>query len=195
MLDLELFYTVERLTKEKENAFSKYCLKENIDYRILIQKKLYLLTHGMKEKLDLPYEWNFYIYGPYSSEMAHMIYHLNDYYDYIKENNKLKKVAGEKRDQIDRLIESLERLEQELKNLMKALDLKYHEIYEIAATVHYIALDILDQKPTISRDDLIQWITYNFNILKEKFRDKIKKEDIGKILNYLIRYKFLKLND
>ena len=53
---------------------------EDFSKRILVQKVLYLLTHGRANpKINLAYKWSFYLHGPYSSEIAHMIYYMNEF--------------------------------------------------------------------------------------------------------------------
>ena len=78
MLDRRLYSIVVNALDAE--SVVKYPL--DFDIRLIVQKSLYLLTHGKDEnKITIPYNWSFYLRGPYSSEIAHMLYYMEDFLD------------------------------------------------------------------------------------------------------------------
>jgi uncharacterized protein YwgA len=75
VLDRKLYILVKKALGEE--FITEY--PNDFNTRLIVQKMLYLISHGMANpKVDLPYNWSFYLRGPYSSEIAHAIYHINE---------------------------------------------------------------------------------------------------------------------
>jgi len=175
MLDRKLYSVIaqalgEDFIKAYPDDFSK---------RIIVQKVLYLLTHG-KSSLSLPYQWSFYLYGPYSSEIAHMIYHINDFSqeleDYsfeLEENeksiiqnfNRFKEYIDEKRVQN----QDLQRISEE-------------QIYEISATLIYAAKQLGTNTNEIFRH------FFNF---KPELKDTVSESMLNDIYTTLYQYNYI----
>ena len=134
MLDRRLSKLVEgslgiNYVKEYPNDFSK---------RIIVQKVLYLLTHGKSSpKIKIPYRWSFYLRGPYSSEIAHMLYHINDHLEETFKNPI--EVDENDKEGIENFIKFKEEL---IKAKKIAPNLDEEELYELIATITYAALQI-----------------------------------------------------
>jgi uncharacterized protein YwgA len=75
MLDRKLnLIIMETLGEQYVTGYPKEFSK-----RLVVQKMLYLLSHGKHNpKIKLYYDWSFYLRGPYSSEIASAIYHINN---------------------------------------------------------------------------------------------------------------------
>lgn len=74
MIDKYLYKIITELLGE--NYVKEYA--DNFSTRILVQKSLYLMIHSkIRTSNTLPYKWSFYVRGPYSSDIAHMLYHIN----------------------------------------------------------------------------------------------------------------------
>lgn len=73
MLDNKLFQVVKDVLNE--DYIFEY--PEDFKKRMIVQKTLYLLFHGKNTyQIRFPYKWSFYIRGPYSSDIAHMMYYM-----------------------------------------------------------------------------------------------------------------------
>lgn len=58
-----------------EEYFRSY--PDSQDAMIIVQKTVYLLMHGKRnKKINFAYDWKFWICGPYSSEISYDIYDL-----------------------------------------------------------------------------------------------------------------------
>ena len=78
MIDRKLHKTLEKIWGK--HYLEDYCSKNFFEIRIVIQKTLYLLMHNDNHKIEFlqPYKWTFYLRGPYSSDIAHMLFHINN---------------------------------------------------------------------------------------------------------------------
>jgi len=163
MLDRKLYRIINALNKE---YFYQYSV-----YHIIVQKALYLLTHGKTNpKLTLPYKWSFYLRGPYSSEIAHMIYYMNDYLPSLDKS----------RIQLD---------EEEIKAITHFQDfnkeiLGYYndkeELFEMITIIVYISEQVNRSK-----------IEQKFNEFKPELKNKISKKKFKIILNKLSKFGYI----
>ncbi len=134
MIDRKLYEILNRALGE--TSIKNY--SSEFSSRIIVQKVLYLLTHGISApNVSLPYKWEFYLHGPYSSDIAQMLHHMNDVRDEIshKQVDLTKKdlMSLENFRQFREQLMSLREEERELSNLPKA------ELFEILGTLVYLA--------------------------------------------------------
>lgn len=126
----------------KESLGESYINQYTSDFstRLIVQKVLYLLTHGKENpKLDLDYQWSFYIRGPYSSDIAHMLYHINA----LEINMDESRVELKKED--EKAIKHVKEVLNGLNDLLKkneGTSISKEEFFELVATLTYIASQI-----------------------------------------------------
>jgi len=171
MIDRKLFEIVKQALgisylKEYPDKFST---------RLIVQKALYLLTHGSSSpKANLSYKWNFYLHGPYSPEISHMIYHMHEVWDEI--SNKEIQLGQEEL----LSIENFKGLKRELDGLNQQRqvlqDLKVSEVFEVLATLTYLAGQIGDKKKIIQE---------KFKKFKPELDEKIPTEGFEQLLSLL----------
>lgn len=140
---------------------------EDFSKRILVQKVLYLLTHGKANpKLSLAYKWSFYLHGPYSSEIAHVLYDMNDFSTSL---------LVETQDILDvNEIESIKHFKEFDKKIAPFLNkLSKEDLYEMLATIIYISEQVEHDKSRIEQ---------KFGIFKPELREKISSKDFDAIL-------------
>jgi uncharacterized protein YwgA len=131
MLDRKLYQIVKSALGEE--YFSNYC--QNFQTRLITQKALYLLTHCQNSTLQLKYKWNFYLHGPYSSEIAHIIYYMNDFLPVLRDSQI--PLAPEEQIEIKQFKSFLKDMDKKLKNTLNK-----GEICELLATFLYLQKDI-----------------------------------------------------
>ena len=147
MLDRKLYQII--VESLGEIYFNEY--PDNFFTRIIVQKVLYLLTHGHKNpKISIPYDWNFYIRGPYSSEIAHMVYHLNNFKANIKDIKvELNSDEQESITHFNKFKTDFDKLIQKYEDILKIGDADF---YELIATLTYIGLQLgTDKKKIIEK--------------------------------------------
>lgn len=174
MLDKDLYKIIEQLIGK--SYFLEYT--NNFFYRIIVQKVLYLLTHGRSNpKISLPYQWNFYLRGPYSSGIAHMIYHMSDFKDDVI--SKSRELNESFKDPLNHFNKFKEELDPFLKQYETDLKINKADIYELLATLTYISMQIGSNK-----DKLFEKLKQ----FKPDLSKKLPLEDMHKILikfNYI----------
>ncbi len=163
MLDLKLYkIIIDALGKE---YFDNY--PEDFSKRILVQKVLYLLTHGRANpKITLAYKWTFYLHGPYSSEIAHVLYDMNDFSTslLVETQNILNEPE----------IKSINHFKEFNEKIAPFHDyLSREELYEMFATIIYISEQVEHDKTRIEQ---------KFGIFKPELREKISSKDFDAIL-------------
>lgn len=143
MVDRKLYEIIKSILGEA--SIEQY--PEKFSTRVTIQKILYFLTHGASNpQLNLSYKWNFYLPGPYSPEISQMIYHMNEVLEEIPNRN----VELGKRE--CKAIEHFKKFKEDLDNnqlIERYLpELDESELYEIIATLTYLAGQMQAQKST-----------------------------------------------
>ena len=131
MLDRKLYQIVKSTLGER--YFSHY--RQDFLTRLITQKTLYLLTHRQNSKILLKYKWNFYLHGPYSSEIAHMIYYMNDFLPVLHDSQI--SLSREEQDEIEVFQSFLQDTERKLENTLDK-----GELLELLATFLYLQKDI-----------------------------------------------------
>ena len=161
--------------KRQEQSLGKsYFLKypNHFNTRIIVQKTLYLLTHGLSNpKISLPYRWNFYLRGPYSSGIAHMIYHMINFKDDVVDTP----IELEKnfKNSLNHFHEFKGELDSIINKYKKYSKIYNADIYELLATLIYISQQIGSDKDKL------------FGKLKQfkpNLSKKLPLEDMHKIL-------------
>jgi len=165
MLDRKLYRIINVLNKE---YFYKYSV-----YHIIVQKALYLLTHGKTNpKLTLPYKWSFYLRGPYSSEIAHMIYYMIDYLPSLDKS----------RIQLDE--EEIKAIThfQDFRKALLSIDEEINEedLFEMITIIVYISEQVNRSK-----------IEQKFYEFKPELKNKISKKKFKIILNKLSEFGYI----
>lgn len=129
MLDRKLYYVIAKILGE--DFVTGYT--EKFSTRIIVQKMLYLLTHGVRSpRVSLPYSWSFYLRGPYSPEIAHALYYVNEVFDEIpKEQVQL---STEETAAVSHLSQTLKLIEDQRK---KRGISNSENVFEAAATLVY----------------------------------------------------------
>lgn len=172
MLDLKLYkIIIDALGKD---YFDYY--PEDFSKRILVQKALYLLTHGRANpKINLSYKWSFYLHGPYSSEIAHVLYDMNDFSTSL---------LDETQDTLnDEEIETIKHFKKFDKKNVPFLDkLSKEELYEMFATIIYISEQVEHDKSKIEQ---------KFGIFKPELREKISSKDFDAILETMKEFSYI----
>lgn len=130
MLDQRMFEIIKMSLGENHVIY----YPKDFNKRIIVQKTLYLLSHGKNNpKIKLPYKWSYYIRGPYSSEIAHQFYYLEEFdSDVIGEGYRL-----EQNDQV--AINHFLRFREKITR-MSGIERIYEHDYEVLATIVYIGL-------------------------------------------------------
>ncbi|WP_457557930.1 hypothetical protein [Candidatus Harpocratesius sp.] len=189
MLDRKLYkIIIDALNRE---CFIKY--PESFSNRIIVQKTLYLLTHGRTTpKLTLPYKWNFYLRGPYSSEIAQMLYYMNDFSMILKEDepqyvlnvlNEEEIKAIEHFKEFKEFVEKFKKTNKTNKtNSNVDSEINDEELYEMFATIVYISDQVGNN---------LSMIKQKFNEFKPELKSKINDEEFKIILNKLSEFGYI----
>jgi uncharacterized protein YwgA len=141
MLDRKLYKIIEQtlgeqFIKDYPNDFHK---------RKIVQKMLYLVTNGKNSpKIELPYDWNFYLHGPYCPDIAHMIYHINDLWYELK--NYPISLNDSEKESIEHFLMFKKRIDY-IKT--KFSEFTEDELYEILATLTYAAKQVGDDNQVL----------------------------------------------
>ena len=177
MLDRKLYYVIvqalgEDLLKAYPDEFSK---------RIIIQKVLYLLTHGKSNlNITFPYQWSFYLYGPYSSEIAHMIYHINDFlHDLDKKPLELEENEKSVILNFNKFKEVIDEERQRNKDFQ---NIPEEQLYEIIATLIYASKQLGSNKDEIFR----QFINF-----KPELEESVSKSMFNHLYSILNLYNYI----
>ncbi|MFX1298340.1 MAG: hypothetical protein ACFFD2_26230, partial [Promethearchaeota archaeon] len=149
--------------------------------RVIVQKVLYLLTHGnLNPKLKIPYKWSFYLHGPYSPEIANMIYHINDL------SNELDRMQIHLGDNEIKAINHFLDFNKSLtkqKNEIKGFNaLSEEELFEILATLTYMAKQVGGYQKKISD---------SFKRFKPELDKKMSKPVLNSIFSNLTKYGYI----
>jgi len=163
MFDKKLYVIIKQAIGE--DGFTRYT--SNFKTRIVTQKTIYLLTHVIKNPIKLDYSWNFYLHGPYSSELAHMIYYMYDFIDELREAEKLIQLNGEELDCIRKFHVFFKEI-QRMENSNHTLE----ELMEIASTLIYLKNELNTAETIIS--------TY-LNIMKPDLVKKMDEATISRV--------------
>ncbi len=154
MLDRKLYHVIAKTLGE--DFVTGYT--EGFSTRIIVQKTLYLLTHGRKRpRVSLPYSWSFYLRGPYSPEIAHALYYVNEVFDEVpKEHVQL---PPEESAAVSRLAQTLKQIE----DLQDRRGISNKEsVFEAAATLVYFC-----ERRQFDKESLVQKLeTFKPNIYK-----------------------------
>jgi uncharacterized protein YwgA len=146
------------------NNFNSAEFKNDFDKRLILQKTIYLLqAFG----LNIGYTYNWYLRGPYSSELAHTAYEVAERYDrdlVVEFNN--------------------EETEEKFEQFLEFMADKKHSQYalEAVASIHFLAKLFSEQNEEIiykrvakklghlSRQDFTCYWNelYNYGLLKKK---------------------------
>lgn len=177
MLDRRLYKIIESALDE--TSIKNYI--EDFSSRVIVQKVLYILSHGKSNpKLDLPYKWSFYLHGPYSSDIAHMLYHINDFWNELKdktielnkEDNKVIKFFKDFKKNLD----TLKKENNDLNRISEA------ELYEILATLIYIAKQI-------GKEEII--LINKLKTMKPELSEKMTSSVSNSIYHLLNNYNYI----
>ncbi len=149
---------------------------EDFSKRILVQKVLYLLTHGKANpKMHLAYKWSFYLHGPYSSEIAHMLYYMNDFSTSL---------SDETHDILDHqernTINHFKKFDKKITPFLSKLSKE--DLYEMFATIAYISEQVGYDKPRIEQ---------KFGIFKPELKEKIDTKDFDAILETMTEFNYI----
>ena len=177
MLDKDLFKIIEKSLDK--SYFLQYT--NNFSYRIIVQKLLYLLTHGRSNpKLSLPYSWNFYLRGPYSPGIAHMIYHMDKFKsDLINESLELEERFE---NPINHFLNFKEELDSLIKQYSKYPMINISDFYELLATLTYISIQIGSNK-----DKLFEKLKQ----FKPDLSEKLPQMPLEDMYNILIKFDYI----
>ncbi|MHA1334292.1 MAG: hypothetical protein ACTSVV_03175 [Promethearchaeota archaeon] len=195
MIDRKLHKTLEKIWGK--HYLEDYCSKNFFEIRIVIQKTLYLLMHNDNHKIEFlqPYKWTFYLRGPYSSDIAHMLFHINNLKSEI--DKKEIKFNEEELKSIDLFIQFKNKLEEindlNKKNQNKDYFINISDIFEAAATLLYIYRDLnsnLNEKDKINLN--FNKISRVFKELKLELSERLRNEQLSKIFNLLKEFNYIK---
>ena len=175
MLDRKLYkIIIEALGKAH---FDNY--PEDFSKRILVQKVLYLLTHGRANpKISLSYKWSFYLHGPYSSEIAHMLYYMNDYSVLLAdESEEIQNIPNLEESEI---IANFKEFDKKIATFR--YNLSKEDLYEMFATITYISEQVDYDKSRIEQ---------KFGIFKPELKEKINSKDFDAILETMTEFNYI----
>lgn len=160
MIDYKLVNIITELLGEK--SLIEY--PEDFKIRLLTQKILYILTHSKENPIELPYRWTFYIRGPYSSELPHMLYYISKFD--INEIKTKKKFIVEYENKNEKAIKRFMDLSKVLFNNYK-IDSSNAGDLEALATLLYIKLQIKS-----SKEDILKKFRLHKPEMTESYPDK-----------------------
>ncbi len=177
MLDRRLYKIIEyALGETYANEYSN-----KFSTRIIVQKILYLLTHGTSNpKISLPYRWTFYLHGPYSSEIAHMLYHINQFQSEL--NNQPIKLEENDKLRIEHFLKFKQELDEKKTENRDFQKLTEEELYEILTTLTYAAGQIGNNKK-----ELINMFTK----FKPDLRKRISESVLNTIYTLLVNFSYI----
>ncbi len=176
MLDRQLYsIIVESLGPEYIDEYP-----HEFEKRVIVQKILFLLTHIKgKPKISLPYEWTFYLRGPYSSEIAHMLYYMQDFSNNLRQQEF---ILEEKDQQVIKQFKDLSNfLDQQLAQKI-GLKTVSDKIMESLATLVYISEQVEGDEAKI--------LTI-FQRLKPKLAELLKEDLIKVFIKSLKKFQFI----
>lgn len=177
MIDRRLYKIIKHILGE--SSIERY--PEEFSTRVIIQKILYLLTHGSSNpKIELPYKWNFYLHGPYSPEISQMIYHMNEVFDEIP--NKKVELNRRELEAIEHFMELKDELEKSQLNDKALKDLDKKEIYEMIATLTYIS-----NQMRVDKSQLLE----KFRKFKPELENKISNDAFELFYSLLKKYQYI----
>lgn len=177
MLDRKLYHIIvqalgEDFIKTYPDDFSK---------RIIVQKVLYLLTHGKSNlNITLPYQWSFYLYGPYSSEIAHMIYHINDFLRELDERPL--ELEDNEKSVIQNFNKFKEVIDEERHRNKDFQKIPEEQLYEIIATLIYASKQLGSNKNEIFK----QFVNF-----KPELKESLSKSMFNNIYSILNQYNYI----
>ena len=126
---------------------------ETLNGRKIFQKTTYLIqAFG----IELGYEFNWYLYGVYSPDLADVGYKLQDIYDDVSES-KFTNEENEKRFQ--EFLEFITPMKEDVHRLM------------INSSLHYLQ----EQNPDLHRDQLIEFLIEEKDLSDEKFDECVEE--------------------
>lgn len=177
MLDRRLYKIIkETLGKDYVENYP-----EDLKIRIIVQKTLYLLTHGnSKFKISLPYKWSFYLQGPYSSDIAHMLFHIKEFWEEI--DNKSIELEEQDKKGIEHFNEFIKNIEEIMNKNKDIQRISKHELYELMATLTYAAGQIGNNKDEI-RDV--------FSDLKSSLKEKVSNSIFNSSYEILEKFSYI----
>jgi|SRR5271157_3341443 len=153
----------------------------DFDNRLIVQKVLYLLTHFKEDKrISLPYNWTFYLRGPYSSEIAHMMYYMNDFLPELKNGHEF--LEEKEKDALATFEQFKEAIESYYLSDLDGSTLSRAELFETLATLTYIAKQVKDD-----REKLLSI----FSGLKPSLAGQITPLNLSKLCDILESYQFI----
>ncbi|MGV9204499.1 MAG: hypothetical protein ACOC44_10845 [Promethearchaeia archaeon] len=177
MIDRKLF---EILSKALGTSYVKE-YPDKFRTRLIVQKTLYLLTHGSSNpQTNLSYKWNFYLRGPYSPEISHMIYHMTDVWDDI--SNKQVKLKEKDLESIENFKKLLERLEDIQKANHDFQSLERYELFEALATLTYFTGQLGNNFESVQK---------KFRNFKPELSAKISDKNLQLIFRILEEYGYI----
>ena len=175
MLDRKLYkIIIDTLGKAHFDYYPK-----DFSKRILVQKVLYLHTHGKTNpKISLPYRWSFYLHGPYSSEIAHMLYYMNDFSTLLAdETEKTQDILNLEENEI---IANFKVFDKKITTF--CYNLSKEDLYEMFATITYISEQVDYDKSRIEQ---------KFEVFKPELREKINSKDFETILDTMKEFNYI----
>lgn len=177
MLDRKLYKVIEQtLGREYIDQYP-----DKFEHRIIVQKALYLLTNGNHtQNIKLPYKWKFYLYGPYSSDIAHMIYHINEVSEEVEKRPI--KVPSKERKCIHHFCKLKSEIETTYKKKEVQEMLSKSEIYEILGTLTYFAGQVGNNPKKITK---------TFGRYKPKLQAKVPESIFNELYSMLERYNYI----
>lgn len=154
---------------------------EDFSKRILVQKVLYLHTHGKTNpKISLPYRWSFYLHGPYSSEIAHMLYYMNDFSTLLAdETEKTQDILDPEENET---ITNFKAFDKKISKLNYQQHFSDEELFEMFATITYISEQVEYDKSRIDQ---------KFKVFKPELREKINSKDFETILDTMKEFNYI----
>lgn len=136
-----------------KRAYPTLDIKGDFADRIRLQKFIYLLREW--GRIDLLYDFNLYLYGPYSPALANDAFHIENY-------DKLKEYTFNEKEIEDKFVQFLGEIE----------NFKTPEELEIVTSAKYLH----NASPRKKLDEII-------NEIKKKRNGALKEETIRKTLN------------
>lgn len=177
MIDRKLYHVI--LQALGEDFIKTY--PDDLSIRIIVQKVLYLLTHGKSNlNITFPYQWSFYLYGPYSSEIAHMIYHINDFlHDLDKKPLELEENEKSVILNFNKFKEVIDEERQRNKDFQ---NIPEEQLYEIIATLIYASKQLGSNKNEILRQ---------FANFKPELKERVSKSMFNNLYSILNQYNYI----
>jgi len=201
MLSCKLDRTLYRIIVDTLGQKFLHAYLDNFSKRIIVQKTLYLLTHGKKNpkipEVALPYRWKFYLHGPYSDEIAHALFYMKDFSSILGNepdekftNFKNQSILEQEQQEIDTAINHFKVFSKKISDSSYQQGLSHEEFYEMLATIVYIA-DQLEENVNNHNNRYKAKIEHKYCLFKPELWKKTKNTQFEAILNTMNSFGYI----